>query len=163
MSNGKPARAVILAAGLGTRLRPLTAELPKPMVPVCGRPIITTILDGLRLAGIREIYIVCGWHKEKLLPLRESYPEVQFIDNPDYEKANNISSIVCAGEHLQDALIVEGDLYFRNPEVFLYGWGAAYPAHGSRQRGPALLADGRLLVLDGGGRAAAARGCAGAL
>lgn len=118
MSNGKPARAVILAAGLGTRLRPLTAELPKPMVPVCGRPIITTILDGLRLAGIREIYIVCGWHKEKLLPLRESYPEVQFIDNPDYEKANNISSIVCAGEHLQDALIVEGDLYFRNPEVF---------------------------------------------
>lgn len=118
MSNGKPARAVILAAGMGTRLRPLTAELPKPMVPVCGRPIITTILDGLRLAGIEDVYIVCGWQKEKLFALKESYPEVQFLENPDFATANNISSILCAGELLQDALIIEGDLYFHNPAVF---------------------------------------------
>ena len=118
MTKHTPARAVILAAGMGTRLRPLTAELPKPMVPVCGRPIITTILDGLRLAGIQEIYIVCGWKKERLFDLKADYPEVQFIENPAFATANNISSILCAGELLQDALVIEGDLYFRNPAVF---------------------------------------------
>lgn len=118
MSGGKPARAIILAAGMGTRLRPLTETLPKPMVPVCGRPIITTILDGLRLAGITEIYIVCGWQKEQLYTLQASYPEVRFIENPAFATANNIASIICAGEFLQDALVIEGDLYFCNPVVF---------------------------------------------
>lgn len=118
MTKHTPARAVILAAGMGTRLRPLTEDLPKPMVPVCGRPIITTILDGLRLAGIQEIYIVCGWKKERLFDLKADYPEVQFIENPAFATANNISSILCAGELLQDALVIEGDLYFRNPAVF---------------------------------------------
>ena len=118
MSNGKPARAIILAAGMGTRLRPLTEDLPKPMVPVCGRPIITTILDGLRMAGIGEIHIVCGWKKERLFALKETYPEVQFLENPDFETANNISSILCAGDRLQDALVIEGDVYFRDPAVF---------------------------------------------
>ena len=88
--NGKPSRAVILAAGLGTRLRPLTNEMPKPMVPVAGRPIITTILDGLRLAGISEVYIVRGWHGDKMDVLQKDYPEIQFIDNSAYAEANNI-------------------------------------------------------------------------
>ncbi|MDY6268091.1 MAG: phosphocholine cytidylyltransferase family protein [Selenomonadaceae bacterium] len=118
MSNGKPAHAVILAAGMGTRLRPLTAELPKPMVPVCGRPIITTILDGLRLANISDVYVICGWQKEKLFALKATYPEVQFLENPDFATANNISSILVAGELLQDALVIEGDLYFHHPAVF---------------------------------------------
>jgi len=118
MNEHKPARAVILAAGMGTRLRPLTEELPKPMVPVCGRPIITTILDGLRLADIDKVHIVCGWKKERLFALKDAYPEVQFLENPDYETSNNLSSVLCAGELLQDALVVEGDLYFQNPAVF---------------------------------------------
>ena len=45
-------RALILAAGRGTRLAPLTDDRPKPMVEVCGRPIITTILDALKAARI---------------------------------------------------------------------------------------------------------------
>ena len=118
MSNGKPARAVILAAGMGTRLRPLTAELPKPMVPVCGRPIITTSLDGLRRAKISDVYVICGWQKKKLFALKATYPEVQFLENPDFATANNISSILVAGELLQDALVIEGDLYFHHPAFF---------------------------------------------
>lgn len=110
-------RAVILAAGLGSRLRPLTDTMPKPMVEVCGRPIITTILDGLLAAGIDDITIVCGWQKEKLFPLKEKYPMLAFVENPDFAVSNNIASILCAGERIEDALVVEGDLYIAHPEV----------------------------------------------
>lgn len=57
-------KAVILAAGKGTRMRELTNELPKPMLPVQGRPILEHILEGLLGAGIREVCIITGWRAE---------------------------------------------------------------------------------------------------
>ena len=54
-------KAVILAAGKGTRMKELTNELPKPMLQVQGQPILEHILRGLISAGIREIFIVTGW------------------------------------------------------------------------------------------------------
>lgn len=57
-------KAVILAAGKGTRMKELTNELPKPMLPVQGKPILEHILEGLRSVGIREFCIVTGWRKE---------------------------------------------------------------------------------------------------
>ena len=57
-------KAVILAAGKGTRMRELTNELPKPMLPVQGRPILEHILEGLLAAGIREVCIITGWKAE---------------------------------------------------------------------------------------------------
>ena len=57
-------KAVILAAGKGTRMRELTNELPKPMLLVQGRPILEHILEGLLGAGIREVCIITGWKAE---------------------------------------------------------------------------------------------------
>ncbi|MBI5772370.1 MAG: NTP transferase domain-containing protein [Verrucomicrobia bacterium] len=58
-------KAVILAAGKGTRMKELTSELPKPMLPVQGRPILQHLVEGLRdAAGIRDFCIVTGWHAE---------------------------------------------------------------------------------------------------
>ena len=57
-------KAVILAAGKGTRMKDLTQEVPKPMLGVEGRPILEHILEGLKTAGIREVFIVTGWHAE---------------------------------------------------------------------------------------------------
>jgi len=57
-------KAVILAAGKGTRMRELTEALPKPMLRVRGRPILEHILDGLMATGIREICVVTGWRAE---------------------------------------------------------------------------------------------------
>lgn len=57
-------KAVILAAGKGTRMKDLTQELPKPMLRVQGRPILEHILDGLLAAGIREVCIVTGWRAD---------------------------------------------------------------------------------------------------
>lgn len=59
-------KAVILAAGKGTRMKELTNELPKPMLRVQGRPILEHILLGLKSAGIREFFIVTGWHAEAI-------------------------------------------------------------------------------------------------
>ena len=57
-------KAVILAAGKGTRMRELTRELPKPMLPVQGRPILEHILEGLLNHGIHNVCIITGWHAE---------------------------------------------------------------------------------------------------
>ena len=57
-------KAVILAAGKGTRMRELTNELPKPMLRVQGKPILEHIVEGVIAAGIREIFIVTGWRAE---------------------------------------------------------------------------------------------------
>jgi dTDP-glucose pyrophosphorylase len=57
-------KAVVLAAGRGTRMRELTQSMPKPMIEICGKPVLSYILRGLREAGIRQILIVVGYRKE---------------------------------------------------------------------------------------------------
>ncbi len=112
-------RAVILAAGRGSRLAPLTDRVPKPLVPVSGTPMITTILDALHAAGISSITLVRGYRGEAFNALRETYPQIAFLDNPDWETSNNISSIALAGRAglLEDSYVIEGDLYLANPAV----------------------------------------------
>ena len=60
-------RAVILAAGRGTRMRELTHDLPKPMVSVAGRPVLERIVTGLASAGIERILVVVGYRKEVIM------------------------------------------------------------------------------------------------
>ena len=55
-------KAVLLAAGRGTRMRELTAELPKPMIKVRGKPILLHIVEGLQAAGIKNFLIIVGYH-----------------------------------------------------------------------------------------------------
>ena len=57
-------QAVILAAGRGTRMRELTAEVPKPMIEVRGKPVLQYIIEGLRDAGIRELLVIVGYHAD---------------------------------------------------------------------------------------------------
>jgi dTDP-glucose pyrophosphorylase len=57
-------KAVVLAAGRGTRMRELTRTMPKPMVEVSGKPVLSYILEGLRDAGVRKILLVIGFRKE---------------------------------------------------------------------------------------------------
>jgi dTDP-glucose pyrophosphorylase len=60
-------KAVVLAAGRGTRMREMTLSMPKPMVEVSGKPVLSYILEGLRDAGVRKILIVIGYHKEVVI------------------------------------------------------------------------------------------------
>ena len=113
----KVKRAIFLAAGKGTRMAPLTDTLPKPLVMVHGRAIIATLLDAVVAAGLEEIYLVRGYLGEKFDCLLKDYPQIRFIDNPDFDTANNISSIVAVADYLENAYIIESDLLLSNPAL----------------------------------------------
>ena len=85
-------RAVIIAAGFGSRLVPVTLNTPKPLVRVNGKRIIDGILDALLAACIEDIVIVRGYLSEQFDQLLYKYPMIRFIENPAYNEANNISS-----------------------------------------------------------------------
>ena len=111
-------RAIILAAGFGSRMMPATADRPKPMVRVNGVRIIDTLLDALVNVGIREITIIGGYQFEKLMDLQHKYPFIQLIKNPDYACTNNISSAMLSFDTLHDGCyFCEADLYISNPQV----------------------------------------------
>ena len=109
-------RAIIMAAGIGKRMQPLTFETPKPLIRVNGVRMIDTVVDGLRTNGINEIYVVVGYLKEQFFEWgREK--GVQIIENPYYDKCNNISSLYVAREHLGDCIILDGDQIIYNPTI----------------------------------------------
>ena len=110
-------RAIFLAAGFGSRLMPITLNTPKPLVRVNGTRIIDTLLNACLAQGIEEIYIVRGYLAEQFDTLLGKYPMLKFIDNPDYEKANNISSAVLASHLLGNAYVFEADLLVSNPAI----------------------------------------------
>lgn len=102
-------RAVILAAGCGERLRPVTLMTPKPLIRVHGRRMIDSLIRNLHQNDIREIYVVVGFMKEKFERLKTEYPGVVLIENPYYDRCNNIASLYCAREHLENSIILDGD------------------------------------------------------
>ncbi len=110
-------RAVFIAAGFGSRLVPITLNTPKPLVRVKGQRIIDSLLDAVIAAGIKEIYIVRGYLSEQFDQLLYKYPMIKFIENPAYNEANNISSVMCARYLLQNAYILEADLLLYNPAL----------------------------------------------
>lgn len=110
-------RAIFIAAGFGSRLVPLTINSPKPLIRVNGVRMIDTLLDAVVDAGIEEIYIVRGYLKEQFDQLLYKYPQIKFIDNPDYNEANNISSAMYARHLLQNAYVLEADLVLYNSKL----------------------------------------------
>lgn len=111
-------RAIILAAGVGERLHPVTLDVPKPLVKVNGKRMIDTIISALHKVGIEEIYVVAGYMKEKFYELENEYKNISIIENPYYDTCNNISSLYVARDFLCDALIMDGDQIIYNEKIF---------------------------------------------
>lgn len=110
-------KAIVLAAGFGSRLAPVTLNTPKPLVKIQGVRIIDTLLDALVSKGITNITIIRGYKKEQFDELLDKYPFIQFIDNPEYNITNNISSALRAIDIIDRCYICEADLYISNPDV----------------------------------------------
>lgn len=110
-------RAIIMAAGMGNRMHPVTLYTPKPLVKVNGVRMIDTVIQGLHANGIKEIYVVVGYLKEQFQCLEEEYEGLTLIENPYYNTCNNISSLYVAREHLEDVMILDGDQIIYNTEI----------------------------------------------
>ena len=113
----KVKRAVIVAAGAGVRMRPLTLTTPKPLISVNGTRMIDSVIAALHANGITEIYVVIGWLKEAFASLPEQYPGLTLIENPYFDRCNNISSLYLAREHLEDVIILDADQIIFNPGI----------------------------------------------
>ena len=120
-------RAILLAAGLGNRMLPVTEKMPKPLVPVNGTPIIETLIRAIEAKGIEEILIVTGYLNECFDSLKQKHPHIKFLHNDKFTKENNISSAWLARDYFDNAYVLEADLFLRNPDLIRrYEYSANY-------------------------------------
>lgn len=101
-------KAIILAAGTGSRLRPMTDDRPKCLVPLKGTPLLEYQLQALRQCGVRNILLVTGYMSEALASY--NLPRYQ---NPRFESTNMVHSLFCAEEEFDDDLLIcYGDIIY---------------------------------------------------
>lgn len=114
----RPLQAIVLAAGFGRRMRPLTDDCHKALLPVGGTTILARIVDSLAGIGVQDITVVTGYRAADVRGyLEREYPQLtfQFVDNERYAETNNIVSLSLALEQMRldgDVVLVECDLLF---------------------------------------------------
>jgi choline kinase len=111
--------AVVLAAGIGSRLRPLTDDRPKALVPVGGRSILSRAVDALRARGVSRLVVATGFREDAIKQALSDVPlEVVYRRNPKYETTQNSVSLALCRDALEGEAFfrLDGDVLF-DPEV----------------------------------------------
>jgi|SRR5579883_1539155 len=113
-------KCLILAAGNGTRLRAVSANLPKPLVPFCGRPILEHIVGRAQQAGIEEFVIVLGYRGDLIRDWFERHwrgsARLTWVKNPDYHKNNGVSALKARDALRENFVLLMADHVF-DPEM----------------------------------------------
>jgi L-glutamine-phosphate cytidylyltransferase len=101
-------RLIILAAGQGTRLRPLTDDRPKCLVELNGRPLLDWHIDAARAAGIDDVVVIGGYRADQL-----PRPGVRVLVNPEYETTNMVHTLFCGEGEFGDGFVLGyGDIAY---------------------------------------------------
>jgi choline kinase len=116
MPSKKITTALLLAAGTGSRLRPLTLDAPKCLTVVAGKPILGRLIDNLGRQGITRLVVVTGYLDSRVrefLKRNASGIKVDYVFNPDFQTTNNIYSLWLARQQIRESfLLIECDLVF---------------------------------------------------
>ncbi|HEX8571692.1 MAG TPA: phosphocholine cytidylyltransferase family protein [Allosphingosinicella sp.] len=103
-------KAIVLSAGKGSRLLPLTAERPKCLIELSGKSLLEWQLDSLQGAGVADIVVVTGFAEETVAEVAARRPGVRTLFNPFYHVADNLGSVWMARSELdRDTLLLNGD------------------------------------------------------
>lgn len=151
-------RLILLAAGQGARLQPLTTNLPKSMQPINGEPLLLRTMRQLRPLGFSKTTVVVGYKRELISgTIREAQPDIEIVDNVDYEKDTNIWSAHlglragCGPALIYEADVVISDACLPGIARVLSGEKSVWFTHGtfhSPQLGGILSADSEGRVTD---------------
>ncbi|WP_342723740.1 phosphocholine cytidylyltransferase family protein [Bradyrhizobium sp. B097] len=117
MAINAPKNAVILAAGVGSRLQPLTDLRPKPLVEVNGTPILLNALRNLEAVGVEEVTLVVGYRKDAIqyaCGRRFGTLAINYVESPTFDRTGSAYSLWLARDALLsgDCFLLEGDVFF---------------------------------------------------
>ena len=108
-------QVIVMAAGLGSRLKELTKETPKPLLPINGKPMLETNIEYMIQANMDRVVIIVGYLKQKFYYLKEKYRdqiEIVFVENDRYKDFNTIYSMYLArNEFICDSYFTTADNY----------------------------------------------------
>jgi len=110
--------AMVLAAGLGTRLRPITDTIPKPLVKIAGKPMIDYALDALADAGVERAVVNVHHHADQMLAHLGQYDRLQIIVSDERDRLMNSGGGLAKGIRLlnrQPLLVMNADLFWIEP------------------------------------------------
>ena len=113
IDTSKPRNAIILAAGYGMRMIPINNEVPKGLLEVRGETLIERLINQLHEIDIKNIYVVVGFMKESYEYLIDKYG-VKLIFNPLYSKHNNLYSLYCVSDYINNSYIIPCDVWSEN-------------------------------------------------
>lgn len=115
----RPKKAIILVAGQGLRMRPLTNDIPKCLIGINKKPVLINTLQNLEQNNIKETILVVGYLKNKIkraIEDRFGKMKITYVENDAYDKTNNSYSLWLAIKERfnEDLLLLEGDIFFEN-------------------------------------------------
>ena len=108
--------AIILCAGKGERLRPLTENRPKPMIPIAGKPILQHIIEKVEDL-VDNIYLIVKYKKEVIIDYFKDYPKVKFLEQGEIDGTGE--AVLTAKDYVDDEfLVINGDIVFEDNNLF---------------------------------------------